>query len=184
MKAVPLAALAVLLATSLSGCGDYFGGDDSHTVEVHGAHTGFTIEVPEDWGISYVDDTAVCDSVSYTLGQLRLEAVPTSCPDAEQNTEIGNGKHGVYRVLDDVPEPKDVEQLETELGSVEVFEQSYFECTNECDRWDEPVAIVTVDDPVDPAYPTLVVRAHRDQVERSTFEDLVETLAAAYEPGS
>jgi hypothetical protein len=59
-----------------------------------------------------------------------------------------------------------------------VFVQEYVECTNSRDRWDEPVAIVTVDAPVDAAYPTLVVRGEKDLVSRAEVEEIVATLAA------
>ena len=163
------------------------GDEDTHQVEVRGTHTAFDLEVGVDWAITDVWDADTCGSVSYVVSEdgatrLVVEAVPTSCPDAGQDTQIGNGFHGVYRTLDDVPDPRDPETVSTDLGDATVFVQEYFECTNECERWDEPVAIVTVAAPVDAGYPTLVVRGDKDKVSRADFEEIVATLAAPYVP--
>ncbi len=179
---------AVLLGALglVAGCDSDSGeADGSHEVEVRGARVGFVIEVPREWGITEVDDDRVCGSVWYRLGDLRIEAVPTTCEEATANdAQIGNGYHGVFRTLADVPEPRGVEEVATGLGPASVFTQEYYECTNECDEWDEPVAIVTLDEPVDPGYPTLVVRAYHDDLSRSRLEDMVGSLEAPYVPES
>ena len=189
MKHLALAALAALVP--LAGCEGSvsIGGDDedTHGLEVRGTHTAFAVEVPDDWAITDVWDADTCGSVSYVVaedGERRLvvEAVPTSCPDAGQDSQIGNGFHGVYRTLDDVPDPQDPEDVTTGTGQATVFTQEYFECTNSCDRWDEPVAIVTLDQPVDAGYPTLVLRGEKDSVSRAELEEIVASLAAPYVP--
>jgi hypothetical protein len=186
-----LVALAALSAVPLAGCAGPVslgsGDDDSRRLEVRGTHTGFDVEVPEDWGITDVWDSDTCGSVSYRIREghelrLAIEAVPASCAEAGGDPQIGNGFHGLYRTIEDVPEPEDVETVSTALGEAAVFTQEYFECTNSCDRWQEPVAIVSVDDPVDAGFPTLVLRGEQDSVSRAELEELLATLAPPYVP--
>jgi hypothetical protein len=184
-------ALAALTVVPLAGCSGTLSigddGEESHQLEVRGTRTAFSVEVPDDWGITDVWDASRCGSVSYRVAQassqrLLVEAVPTSCAEAAENTQVGNGFHGVYRTLDDVPEPKGKATVTTGLGEAVVFTQKYFECTNSCDDWAEPVAIITLDSPVDPAYPTLVVRGEKDTVSRADLEDIVASLEPPYVP--
>jgi hypothetical protein len=183
-----LALVALAVVVPLSACDGSIsvgGDDDTHRLEVRGAHTAFDLEVPQDWGITDVSEAGACGSVSYDVAEdgatrLVIEAVPTACAEAGENGQIGNGQHGIYRTVDDIPDPQDSEAVETALGSATVVTQEYFECTNSCDNWDEPVAIVTLDAPVDAGYPTLVVRGEKDQVSRADFEEIVATLAAPY----
>ena len=185
MRRTPL--LALMSLALLASC-RFDGGnaeDAQRTIEVRGAHVAFTAVVPDDWGISWLEDAAACDSVIYDVEDdatvdVRFQAVPWVCEEAANSDEIGNGFHGLYRTLADVPDPKDVEKRDTDLGSAEVFTQEYYECTNSCEKWDEPVAIVTLDDPVDPYYPTLVVRVERNDISRSDFETIIDSLAVPY----
>ena len=57
-----------------------------------------------------------------------------------------------------------------------VFGQRYFECTNSCRNFVEPVAIITVDEPVDPGYPTLVLISTKGELSREAFTGIVRTL--------
>ncbi len=190
MRRGPLAVLAVIAASlALAGCDAVTGEDDpdTHLLEVRGTHTGFDMDVPQDWAITDVWDADVCGSVSYRIasrGRTRLvvEAVPTQCAEAAENTQIGNGMHGVYRTIDDVPEPRDQKAVDTALGEATVFSQEYFECTNSCEDWNEPVAIITLAVPVDAGYPTLVVRGEKASVSRAELEEVVASLAAPYAP--
>jgi hypothetical protein len=192
-RLVVLVVLVVLALVSLSACEGSFsiGGDgDSHRLEVRGSHTGFDAEVPAGWGIVEVRDADTCGSVSYRIedadGETRVvvEAVPTSCAEAAENGQIGNGQHGIFRTLADVPDPNGVKKISSDLGDAEVFTQEYFECTNSCRYWDEPVAIVTLAEPVDAGYPTLVLRADKAEVERGQLEEIVRSLAPPYVPTS
>jgi hypothetical protein len=178
---VALAALAVVVP--LSGCHGPLSNGDTHQLEVRGTHTAFDVEVPDDWGILQVLDANTCGSVTYEIAvaaesRLVIEAVPTSCAEAEENTEIGNGRHGVYRTIADVPEPREKTSVDTDLGTATVFTQTYYECTNSCDNWNEPVAIISLAAPVDAGYPTLVVRGEKELVSRDDLEDILKTLAA------
>lgn len=193
------AAVAAVLGGLLSACGSSDPGssdasacpgladDCSHLVEVRGAHTAYTVRVPRMWGIASAREDDVCGSSSYRFddlpdgwGRLVVEAVPTRCAEARSNASIGNGSHGVYRTLEDVPAPEDVATVRTAVGEATVFTQEYYECTNSCERWQEPVAIVELDDPLDPAYPTLVLRGEQDRLSRAELETILRGLAAPY----
>ena len=166
-----------------SGSCEGLADDCSHLVDVRGTHAVFTVRVPETWGIGSAREDAVCDSASYRFdelpdvwGRLVVEAVPTRCPEAGSNTAIGNGSHGVYRTVDDVPHPEDLSTVRTAVGEATVFTQEYYECTNSCHRWHEPVAIIALDDPVDPGYPTLVLRGQQDRLTRAELEEILHGL--------
>ena len=172
-------------STDCAGLAD----DCSHVVDVRGAHTHFSVRVPATWGIGSVTEDAVCDSGSYRFEdlteareRLRVEAVPTDCEAAGSNSSIGNGSHGTYRTIDDVPEPEEVASVQTPVGGAVVFTQEYYECTNSCERWDEPVAIITLDAPVRPGYPTLVLRGERDSLSRTELEEILAALEEPYPP--
>lgn len=149
-------------------------------VTVRDDHIAFDIKVPEGTAISTIDvedETEGCARVSYTLNDhgLVVEAVSRTCRVPDE--QISNGHHGVYRTLKDVPEPSKVATVRTWLGPAKVFTQSYSEHTNVSNSWDEPVAIVTLDDPVDADYPTLVVRSDKAALTREEFTHVVEDLA-------
>jgi hypothetical protein len=120
---------------------------------------------------------SVCAIPRYSLGTIEVELVPSSC-DVEFR-EPGNGLHGAYRTITDVSDgdPVDLERIDTPVGMAEVFTQDYYECTNECIDYVDRVAIVTLDDPADPGYPTLVVRSNKDEVDPDEFAGLLTSLA-------
>jgi hypothetical protein len=99
---------------------------------------------------------------------LRIEAVPTDCALAG-SIESGDGEHGRYRTIADVPEPIDVEEVDTALGPAVLFTQRY-------DDVEEAVAIVTLDEPVDPDYPTLAIRSDGGDFDREELRAMLATL--------
>lgn len=138
--------------------------------EVQGPEQAFSDEVP-------------CDIPRYRLwggpGVVELEVVPTDC---EYDDRLGNGFHGIYRTIADVADldaddADDVEVVDTAVGPAEVFTQDYYECTNECNDYVDRIAIVTLDEPSDDDYPTLVVRANKDEVGEDVFFQLLAGLA-------
>ncbi len=60
-------------------------------------------------------------------------------------------RHGVYKDLTDLDPGLrgDGTLLLTRLGTAEVLSQRYFECTNSCQNYQEPIAFVMLRDPVD-----------------------------------
>lgn len=152
---------------------------ETTTITVADDYAAFTLDVPDGTAITTVDHRGEdrCDSAAYHLSGygLEVEAVSAKCELDRQR--VSNGRHGTYRTIDDVPEPKDVATLDTGIGPAEVFTQEYVEATNSTDSYEEPVAIVVFDDPVNPDYPTLVIRSEKGELGRGEFIELVESLA-------
>jgi hypothetical protein len=98
-------------------------------------------------------------------GYLQLFAYATGCA-AIDNGRPGNGRHGVYRSTADIPADRlaSATRTHTALGDATVFTQPYYECTNSCHNYTEPVALIVLDHPADPAYPALTVVAVRGAV--------------------
>lgn len=171
-----------LAAALLSGCQDDEADPisrETRSVTVDGDHVAFTIAVPEHWADDEQDTlTGDCGQFTQQLGELTVQAVPTSCRDAATDGNIGNGHHGTFRTLGDVPEPMSVQSIETALGPATLFTQEYYECTNSCERWHEAWVIVDLTDPVDPAYPTLSLRAS-DDLGLTDIQQIAETLEPA-----
>jgi hypothetical protein len=114
---------------------------------------------------------------SVTLGQnryLRLSAFAASC-DASGNSNPGNGRHGVYRSVADVPADRLATSVKvhTALGDAVVFTQPYYECTNSCHNYTEPVAVIALDHPPDPAYPALMVYSERGTIGLDQLETVL-----------
>jgi hypothetical protein len=93
---------------------------------------------------------------------VRLSAYAAGCRSSD-NGRVGNGRHGVYRSTVDIPAERLAAsvRVHTALGDAVVFAQRYYECTNSCRDYTEPVAVLTLDRPADPAYPALMVCSER-----------------------
>ena len=57
-----------------------------------------------------------------------------------------------------------------------VFTQTYSECTNYCRDWDEPVAIITLDEPATAAYGSVVIRGDKGEISRDELVEILESL--------
>ena len=88
-------------------------------------------------------------------GTVELKAYATSC--ASDNARPGNGRHGIYRTTADIPAGlrAGAISVHTALGEATAFNQSYYECTNSCKTYTEPVAVITLAHTDDPAYQAL-----------------------------
>lgn len=173
--------LFAVVAAGIGLVGSLSFGDDVWEVTVETETVAFQLGLPRDEGISDIttpDDAQECPMFFAGLSDvLSVSAVGRSCPIEEgANRQIGNGDHGTYRTMADVPDPLEVTEVSTDLGPAHVFEQEYFECTNFCDEWNEPVAIVELDHPVDPEFSTLVLRSSKAELSRSEFTEVVESL--------
>jgi hypothetical protein len=160
------------------------------TVRIADDRLRIEVELPDGFAITDIAPRSEVDScptqvyrlaaADHDLGRLELELVPADCElPGKDKQRILNGRHGVYRSIDDVPEPLDVARLGTELGPATVFTQKYVECTNGCNTFFEPVAIVKLDHPVDPDYPVLVLRGDGEDLSR---DDLNLVLASVSRP--
>lgn len=161
-------------ATAHSGV---FGQQPTTTV-VDGEYIAFELEAPDNaMSSSHVGTEEGCTFVYYGMTNFRLtvKALKKDC-EVPDDQEIQNGNHGSYKTLDDVPAPIDVEEVDTGLGRAQVFTQKYSEYTNESNHYEEPMAIVTFDTPVNPDFPTMVVYSAKAELDREAFTAIVEKM--------
>jgi hypothetical protein len=92
---------------------------------------------------------------------VRLIAYATSCPVGDGQRI--NGRHGVYRTAADIPADlrAGAVTVATPLGEATAFTQSYSEYTNSAHHYTEPVAVIVLARPADPAYQTLTVLSEK-----------------------
>jgi hypothetical protein len=112
-----------------------------------------------------------------TLGpdrRVRLSSYTEGC-DTRGNGRPGNGQHGVYRSTVDVPADRlaSAVRMHTVLGDAVLFTQPYYECTNSCHNYTEPVAVITLDQPRDPKYPTLMAYSERGTIGLDQLETVL-----------
>jgi hypothetical protein len=126
-----------------------------------GAGQSLKVEPPQDDGCPGVEAFATLGPDRY----LRLAAYAAGC-DATSNSRPGNGRHGVYRTTSDIPTDRlaSATKVHTAIGDGVVFTQPYYECTNSCHDYTEPVALITLDHPVDPRYPGLMVYSEKGTI--------------------
>lgn len=106
-------------------------------------------------------DAVVVLSAGKRIG---LSAYAASCePDTSRP---GNGHHGAYRTTADIPADRrsGAVTFRTALGEATAFLQPYYECTNACRNYTEPVAVITLDHPTRPEYPALVAYGDKGSI--------------------
>ena len=54
--------------------------------------------------------------------------------------------------------------MHTALGDATAFNQPYYECTNSCKTYTEPVAVITLARPNDPAFQTLTAYSAKGSI--------------------
>jgi hypothetical protein len=98
-------------------------------------------------------------------GMVQLAAYATSCATGD-NGRPGNGRHGVYRTNADIPAERrsGAITIHTALGEATAFNQPYYECTNSCKNYTEPVAVITLARPGDPAFQTLTAYSEKGSI--------------------
>ncbi|WP_238011825.1 hypothetical protein KZZ52_13380 [Dactylosporangium sp. AC04546] len=111
---------------------------------------------------------------------VRLAAYATTC-STDDNGRIGNGSHGVYRTATDVPADRraTATTVQTALGAGIAFSQQYYECTNSCSHYTEPVAVITLDHPADPAFPTLTIISEKRTIDLDQMTAVLREQLAA-----
>jgi hypothetical protein len=92
-----------------------------------------------------------------------------------------NGRHGVYRTTADIPADLRAKAVtvRTPLGEATVFDQPYDVYTNTHRAYIEPVAVITLDHPSDPAYQTLVAYSDSGRLGRDGLIAFVRDQLAA-----
>ncbi|GAA4909311.1 hypothetical protein LX16_2903 [Stackebrandtia albiflava] len=183
--AVPVVVLLFVGLTALGFPGSGFlgaaGSPETVDITVRDDDVAFVLEVPEGVGIDSIaagPDWDGCERIGYGFdgAGLVVEAVSRHC-DPDPSQQIINGDHGTYRTVRDVPEPLGLTRVDTYAGPADVFTQIYTEYTNTTTEYEEPVAIVTFDLPVNPDYPTLVIRSSQGGMDIEEFTTLVENLS-------
>lgn len=153
---------------------------ETYRLVVSGEQVAFAADIPDELHVTRIDEhdwppLDCAEGVRYVFsGDLVIESFAQGC--AETSQQIGNGVHGYYRSLEDVPAPLHPEEVETALGPAHVFDQEYFECTNICEEWQEPVAIIELDRPRDENYPALVLRSDKAALDREVLVGIMETM--------
>ncbi|WP_189132247.1 hypothetical protein [Wenjunlia tyrosinilytica] len=104
-----------------------------------------------------------------------------SCEPTRDNDKPGNGYHGVYRSPEDIPADLrgSAERVPTAIGSALVFDQRYYECTNSCRTWTEPVAVIDLTHPADASHPALVVISPQGRLGHAELAALIKDRFAA-----
>ncbi|TVL90355.1 hypothetical protein CD790_22955 [Streptomyces sp. SAJ15] len=194
-----LAALAALGVVLLSGClGDDTGGGAPETSSAPEPRTphdvggdgmprfrialpaGFRIEdgfsPPAAPGTPAACRKAPWRAMDGDTPHLSWFSVPTDCEiDAQANLSPANGQHPRYRTVADIPPAVDrtARTVRTPLGPARVFTQRYTRCTQTCDHFDEPLAVITLDQPADPRHPALVFTSEHGEVSERDLVHLI-----------
>ncbi|MDG6109916.1 hypothetical protein Daura_19110 [Dactylosporangium aurantiacum] len=107
-------------------------------------------------------------------GAVRFLAYATTCA-TDGNDRLINGRHGVYRTAEDVPRERraGAATVQTALGEAIVFMQPYSEYTNSSNHYTEPVSVITLRQPADPAYRTVVVLSEKGTLSLEQLTTLV-----------
>ncbi|WP_433606597.1 hypothetical protein ACQP2P_30495 [Dactylosporangium sp. CA-139114] len=105
-------------------------------------------------------------------GNVLIAAYGADCP-VSGNGSPGNGRHGVYRTSADIPSSRTTTSATTPLGDATLFEQPYYECTNSCQHYTEPVAVIALSAPAGQAIRALVVVAERGSLDLAGLQALV-----------
>ena len=150
---------------------------------------GLSFTHPSDWELSEVridaaEGATVVDpcneTVRFSIGAddesddwrgISVELVPVDCE--ADNSQIGNGFHGLYNTIGDVAEPGEIDVFESPAGVTFMFDQTYFECTNECNDYVERLAIIELNAPADDRYPTAVIRDNHNTLDDDEFAALL-----------
>lgn len=187
MKAFPILLVSLLLVATAACDTDHSASEEVHKVTVRDAHLAFSLDAPggvmrptRDKAQEDRSAASGCRVIVYRLRDepnLRVEAARRDC-QAPPHSPPGNGQHGVYKDLTDLDPGLrgDGALLRTALGSAEVLSQRYYECTNACKNFQEPIAFVSLRDPVDQDFPILVLRSDQEQISRTDFARIVKSL--------
>jgi hypothetical protein len=94
--------------------------------------------------------------------RIDLSLNAASCA-GEPEGQIGNGYHGRYLDVDDAAEAGDVEVATVPAGRLTTFTQPYYECTNECNDYDDNVGLLALTASPEPDHPVLMLLAEKGE---------------------
>jgi hypothetical protein len=108
--------------------------------------------------------------------RILLSAYSTSCESSDTDRPI-NGRHGTYRSTADIPADRRSAAVtfRTALGEATAFMQPYSEYTNSSHHYTEPVAVITLDHPLDPSYRALVAYGDKGSIGLEQLRTVLET---------
>lgn len=195
MRRCTLAAPLLAVLLGVAACGDDAAApedvepaDDVTDEEVATTALGLGLvaDLPASWEVDELEPatpqpgcTAANGSIRAGQERLALIMPSTACSTGSPQDAPLNGDHGRYLSIADVHDPLEAEQRDVDAGQLELFEQEYEECTQECVVYMDRVALVRLDDPPDPDRPTLMIVAG---AERVGVEELA-AWAATVRPG-
>lgn len=112
---------------------------------------------------------------------LEFQGVSNDCNF--ENRAPGNGNHGSYPSIDDAraggsANGRHLESVhvDTPIGPAEVFLQSYYECTNSCQTYTEPVAIIALTQPTGARYPSITVYSNKGRLTEDQLTDRIRQI--------
>lgn len=166
--------------------------DDNVPTQTVDLGAGLVAELPEEWELlsSFADGpiTGPVDGCTWFQAILdndaqdqlwELRANSTDCAGVNNDrdvADIGNGDHGYYVTMDDVPDPVDVEEHEVSAGPLTTFTQDYYECTNECNDFDDHVGLLELTDPPDAEYPSVMIVDSRGEMDFNSLVALADAI--------
>ena len=148
---------------------------------------GLEADLPGDWVVEQAftapeDPGGECTVVPASLGTgsgfVSLHLPAAVCADEPQDAPL-NGEHGDYITIEDVPDPREVADVEVPLGPATTFLQDYEECTQECVFTEDRIALVALDPPIGEGYPTLMVQVDSEVLSESEVLELLGAIHRA-----
>ncbi len=165
------ALLVMLIGAVLCGlttaCGVVGGGADDGPLDVATSADlgdGWGIGLPDGWEVrsrfdeprDRGDGCSVREAqVSTDSGTMEVVLVGPSCSSSVDSR--GNGELASFSSADQLQSGDDLETRSTDLGRLTIATVDYYECTNDCDFYTPSVGVLELDEPVDPAFPAVML---------------------------
>lgn len=113
-------------------------------------------------------------------GYIVLEMHPANCDvEHSRGDQIGNGRHGEYVELEDVPDPLRVEEQDVPAGHLTTFSQIYFEATNSYNEYEDNVGLLELTTPSDPERPTLMLLDSKGELPMDGLVAVAEAIQSS-----
>lgn len=179
--------LAVLMLLPLSGCGAS-GADLSGTLSLRPFGPHLSIGVPSGWSVSTFGDPVRdtfqpgCQYQQAALSPadgppyVEIDLVGKDCAGGRHQPAPGNGRHGHYVSVGDATSAADVTTASTETGTITLFTQPYYECTNSCRNYTDHVALLHFTHPPDSRFPTLMIVTDDSSVTAAELQALASSV--------
>ncbi len=164
------------------------GSESSENVELEtfSLGDGLTINLPEgsevtaisdesnNWGREPEECTRRKGKVVLTDGDNKLSVDASLVGKNCEGSETLNGNTGAFLSPDQPPNPKQLETVESDFGTLTYFQHEYIECTNECRSYTHEYGLYEIGDPHDKAHPTLLL--NMEESDKVDFKSYVSTI--------